>query len=618
MAFQHRIENPIDMKNCFSVFLLFFLPLVSYTQPALNVDLFANVKLADDRYSGSWSYISSTGEEYALLGAKSGTSIFNIDDPDNVVELDFVPGPVTNWREITVVKDHAYVVTDVMDVGHGLQVIDLSTLPDSVHLVTTYTETFTKGHIIQKDIDSQDPYVYVMGTNTTQGVHIIDVSNPASPQEVGLYAPGYYIHDCHVRGNLLFAAAFHMAQMDIVDISDKNNPSLITILNYGGSNTHSSSLTEDGKYLFIADELNGNPARIWNVEDLENPYEVAQYSANLETLVHNPYIRGDFCFVAHNLEGFRVLDMADPELPVEVGYYDTFDGPSLFPLGLWSACPYFPSGKIIGGDREKGLFIWEFNETRAGRLYGITRDTFTHEVILNPTITLQSNNETLPVDLFGNFKFGALEGDYTFLVSAPGYHSKIVELNLLEGENLNIEIDLYPENIEAQFGGIVLDSLTLEPVENAELEITELGSSIFSNSDGNFENIITTGNYSINISATDYLPKTLNFNILPEDSLWFEILLAPESIIDVEDFSNSFQLEVFPNPFSEFTTIIIPKAAEDHQINLLDLEGKIIKIFPLKELQEFVIYRESFPAGEYFLELRNSTKSLSVQKLIIQ
>ena len=129
------------------------------------------------------------------------------------MELDFVPGPVTNWREITVIGNHAYVVTDVFGDDHTMQVIDLSFLPDSVQLVTSYSETFTKGHIIQKDIFSEAPYVYVCGTTATQGVHILDVSDPSKPQEVGLYQPGYYIHDCHVREDVMFAAAFFENKM---------------------------------------------------------------------------------------------------------------------------------------------------------------------------------------------------------------------------------------------------------------------------------------------------------------------------------------------------------------------------------------------------------------------
>ena len=135
----------------------------------------------------------------------------------------------SNWREVTVIGEYAYVTTEGTSDTTGMQVVSLAFLPDSLHLVTTYTETFGKGHIIQRDIYSDLPYVYVNGTATTQGIHILDVSNPLAPVEVGLYEPGYYIHDCHVKGDLLFAAAINENTIDIVDISDKTQPTLITV-----------------------------------------------------------------------------------------------------------------------------------------------------------------------------------------------------------------------------------------------------------------------------------------------------------------------------------------------------------------------------------------------------
>jgi choice-of-anchor B domain-containing protein len=445
------MENHFVMLRNHFVLLLFFSSWSSclFGQEAWNVSLFGQVNRGDARYSGSWAYIGPNGEEYALIGAKTGTAVYRIDDPDSLNELGFVPGPETNWREITTLGHFAYVVTDAQGTGHGMQVIDLEYLPDSLHLVTTYNETFTTGHIIQKAIDSDAPYVYVMGTSTTQGVHIMDVSDPGNPVQTGLYAPGYYIHDSHIRGNLLFAAAFYNKELDIVDISDKTNPTLVGKVTYGGTNTHSSSSTEDGKYLVVADESDGYPARIFNIEDIGNPVEVAQFTANEESLVHNPYIKGGLCFVSHNTEGLRVLDIADPTLPVEVGYYDTWDGPSGGFHGLWSACPYFPSGKIIGGNRTDGLYIWTFNETRGARFYGVVTDSLTGEPLPGAEVVLMAPQDTLQLLANGQFKKGLLSGSYTLDVASEGYLPKSMTLGLAQGDSLWLEFQLVPEDFTA-------------------------------------------------------------------------------------------------------------------------------------------------------------------------
>jgi choice-of-anchor B domain-containing protein len=418
-------------------------------QNALNVELVGQANRGDTRYSGSWAYIAPDSTEYALIGAKTGTAAYCITDSCDLVERGFVPGPVTNWREITVIGQHAFVTTDVSGMDHGMQVIDLSFLPDSLHFVTNYTTTFTKGHIIQKAIDSDEPFVYVMGASETQGVHILDVSDPANPIEVGLYAPGYYIHDAHVRGNLLFAAAFYETKMDIVDISDKTHPVQVGSIVYDGKNTHSSSSTEDGRYLIVADEQDGYPAHIFNIEDVENAYEVARYTADTASLVHNPYIRGDFCFVSHNTEGLRVLDISDPTVPVEVGFYDTWPGTSGGFNGLWSACPYFPSGKIIGGNRTDGLYVWEFNGTKAARIYGVVKDSLTGEVLLNAKVELTELQDTLDTGLTGFFKTGMLEGQYSLVAKKAGYEPKSLDFSVLQGDSLYFELELVPEGYSA-------------------------------------------------------------------------------------------------------------------------------------------------------------------------
>ncbi|MCI4647559.1 MAG: hypothetical protein MRY85_05065, partial [Phaeodactylibacter sp.] len=228
---------------------LLFFPSFFHAQDALNVSLCGQYNPGDGRASGSWSYVGADGTEYALLGAQTGTAVVEIGTNGDLTERAFIPGPPSNWREITVVGDHAYVVTEGGANPHpGMQVIDLSGLPQDATLATTYNAQFNRGHIIQKDIFEEQPYVFVCGTTTTSGVHFIDVSDPANPQQVGLYQPGYYIHDCHVRGDILFAAAFYEGTMDILDISDPAAPVLLYRMSYPGGNTHSMTTTLDMNY----------------------------------------------------------------------------------------------------------------------------------------------------------------------------------------------------------------------------------------------------------------------------------------------------------------------------------------------------------------------------------
>ena len=435
------------IQRYFTLFICLFSFAVSHAQDstALNVELFGQFHRGDVRYSGSWAYIDGDGNEYALLGTRTGVAAYTIDDAMEIEEVGFVSGPASNWREITVIDSFAYVTTEGSSDTTGMQVIDLQYLPDSLHLLTTYSETFTRGHIIQRNVYSDSAYVFVNGTSSTEGVHILNVTNPADPVEIGRYEPGYYIHDCHVKNDLLFGCAFYEGVIDIVDISDKTNPVLIAQIDDPTGRTHSCWMTEDDRFLVVCSEQDGLPSRIYNIEDFGNIYEVARYTANPLSLVHNPYIRGDFCYMSHNTEGLRVLDIVDPELPVEVGFYDTFDGPSGGFSGLWSACPFYPSGKIIGGNREDGLYIWTFNNTYAGRIYGLVKDSITGAILENVELIVLETQDTLLQEMNGTFKWGNLTGQYQISAKKEGYFSKFESIDLNEEDSLGIVIELVPD-----------------------------------------------------------------------------------------------------------------------------------------------------------------------------
>lgn len=440
--------------------LLLMFSIIACVFPLSGQSISANVTLIDSfyvnaRHSGSWGYTDAQGEDYALLGAFTGLSVISLSD-SGFSEVGFVPGNASNWREITAVGDYAYVVSEG---GGGLQIVDLSGLPDSISLAATQTAYFNRGHIIGRDIYSDNPYIYVMGSNTVGGVMIFDVSNPVSPVQVGSYNPSY-VHDAHIRGDRLYAARLGSG-LDIVNISNRSAPFFLAHIDHPSQFTHSSWTTEDQRHLFVTDEVDGLTARIWNIEDLSNIELVAEYSANLQSLVHNPYIDGDFAYISHNTEGLRIVDLADPTLPVEVGYYDTYHGASGGFNGLWSAYPFLSSGKIIGGDRVEGLYVWTFNGTRAARIYGQVTDLSSGSPVAGAQVRLDPAGELLTSDADGRFKIGILAEDVNYVLSATatGYPPQpVVNLTINPGDSLSVTI--------------VLDSaataITGEPVEKPE------------------------------------------------------------------------------------------------------------------------------------------------------
>ncbi len=78
-----------------------------------NIELISNL---DDHHSAGyndiWGYVDPMGNEYALLGVRSGTSIINLSDPANPVEVAFIPGPQSVVRDIKVHEQYAYTIAE--------------------------------------------------------------------------------------------------------------------------------------------------------------------------------------------------------------------------------------------------------------------------------------------------------------------------------------------------------------------------------------------------------------------------------------------------------------------------------------------------------------------------
>src|SRR5690606_11212206 len=106
------------------------------------------------------------------------------------------------------------------------QVIDISdpTNPEPVR-------TFGPG---AHTLSIVDGYLYANGSG---GVRIWSLADPANPTQVGQYNP-YYVHDVLVRNDTMYTAGIYGDGVDIVDVSNKANPTFIERFNYPGSGVH--------------------------------------------------------------------------------------------------------------------------------------------------------------------------------------------------------------------------------------------------------------------------------------------------------------------------------------------------------------------------------------------
>ncbi len=343
------------IKISLKIFILIIIVVSIFAQE--NVDLVSKLKPSNSSYSDVWGYVDQNGREYALMGSLSGTYIIDVTDASNPKQVSFIAGPNSIWRDIKVHDQYAYIVTEGFGNGSGMQIVDLSNLPNGASLVNTYDKTFTKAH----NIFIENGFAYVIGTPGIGGMHILDLSNPTNPIETAYYSGSGYIHDVYAWSDSVIVCAEN--SYDLVDVSDKNNPKKISqSVNLPGY-AHSGWMTDDKKYFFGTDEFNQRDITIFNLEDRSSwEIVVGNWHYPQNTIIHNLFIQGDYAHISYYESGYVVLNISDPENPIVAGYYDTY------PLsnnsnynGAWGCYPFLPSGNILISDIQEGLFILRFS-----------------------------------------------------------------------------------------------------------------------------------------------------------------------------------------------------------------------------------------------------------------
>lgn len=326
---------------------------------AQNVQLLGSINpYPGNAYTDVWGY-EANGREYAFIGSEGGTSIIDVTDPSNPEEVVFIQGPLAPPYELRDLKTHShylYVTSEGNGSGSGLQIIDLSQLPDTAFLVNTYNQTFNSAH----NFFIADSFAYVVGTSSG-GIHILDLSDPVNPVQTAYYSSSGYVHDVYVWNDTAYASSENT--YDLINVSDKSNPQLISqSATLPGIYAHSGWLTEDKRYFVACEEFNTRDITVWDLQDRSSwELVVPQWQMSGGSPVHNVFILGNYAHIAYYKDGYVVLDISDPENPQFAGQYDTYpsSGGGTY-NGAWGAYPYLPSGNILVSDMATGLYIFNF------------------------------------------------------------------------------------------------------------------------------------------------------------------------------------------------------------------------------------------------------------------
>ena len=327
--------------------ILFIIALAGCDQPetSLNMTLLTHVNdYRSTGYNDVWGYTSPDGREYALLGVKNGTSIVDITNPQNSVEVAFIRSPHSDWQDIKTYQHYAYTVNES---GGGIHIIDLQNLPGSAELVDTY-EGFSTSHNIY--IDEENGLLYAEGGGS-KPVRILSLASPTNPQEIASF--GIECHDVFVQDGRAYISEGNSGSVGVFDVSDPTAPALLERIHFPLSGyVHNAWVDESNSYLISTEETQNKTVKLWDIRDLSE-YAIADTYLGPNALAHNAFIKNGLAYISHYESGLRIVDISNPEAIEEVGYYDTADA--------WGVYPFFDSGMLLISDIADGLYVVQFD-----------------------------------------------------------------------------------------------------------------------------------------------------------------------------------------------------------------------------------------------------------------
>ncbi len=341
-----------------------------------------------EHHSGDvWVFEGVDGRDYAYIGTFlwDWMKVWDVTDPSNPVLTDSIQ---LDARRINDVKIHPNnrigIVTreGASSRRNGMVLLDLST-PAHPTILSEYTETLTGG-VHNVWIVGEEDLVYAVH-NGTRAVHVIDISNPAAPVEVGRWGidnEQRSLHDVIVQDGYAYVSYWDDGAV-ILDVGagthggTPTTPAFVSQFKYPIGNTHVA--WRYGQYLFVGDEIfpegwdadSAIHARgyihVLDVSDIENPVEVAKYEVP-EAGAHNVWAEDDKLYVGYYQGGLRVLDISG-ELRGDL-YAQGREIATILTTDDQTTTPNWPmawgaqifKGRIYSSDLNSGLWITELKE----------------------------------------------------------------------------------------------------------------------------------------------------------------------------------------------------------------------------------------------------------------
>lgn len=484
-----------------------------------------------------WGYKSPEGVEYAILGTRAATAILDLSDPDNPVEVAYIPGSFSTWRDM---KNWGHYIYVTCDAGNdGLLIINMEDVSNITWqfwkpelTVGSTTAQLLRCHNLYID---ENGYMYLSGCNPLNngGVLIFDVhSTPGNPFLVGRVEP-VYSHDNYTRGDTVYSANLTQG-VYITDVTDKSNIITLATVPTSRNFAHNVWPSDDGNYMFTTDEVSNGFVDAYDISNTGNVIRIDQFqpedTKGTGVIPHNTHYFQGYNVVSWYTDGVKVIDSHKPDNLIEVANYDTYLGNQVGFQGCWGAYPFLPSGLLLASDINTCLWVFDIDYVRASYLEGIVIDGITKLPIQGAEIIIQGGQPNREIsDGAGNFKTGSNQsGTLTAVTTHPAYFVNTSQFDMVAGQVTDVTIELLPRETTS-LTGIVREKATGLPIPNAGVyfEMTNDPSIIYltyTNEIGFYKfDSIYLGNYRALAGAWGFQYQEADVVVLASSNQQFEL-----------------------------------------------------------------------------------------------
>ncbi len=243
---------------------------------------------------------------YAYCAALyAGLDVIDISSKEHPVKI----GNYDTWASERAAVYSVYVKGNYayLAFSDGLMILDISN-PASPALTGKYDLSVNYN---ATGVYLEGNYAYI--TSGGAGLYVIDVSNPASPVPIGNYDT-YWASGVYVKDNYAYITD-HQDGLMIIDVSD---PASLTLTGTCDE-TGGRGLYVRGNYAYLANGYDG--LDIVDVSEAASPKRVG--NLNTPGAARNVLVRGNYAYVADYSTGLMIVDVSEPSLPGLAGSFNT-------------------------------------------------------------------------------------------------------------------------------------------------------------------------------------------------------------------------------------------------------------------------------------------------------